>query len=97
LHPYAEALLSAVPEPEPNLARRQRIILQGDVPSPARPPVGCNFSTRCPKAFARCHAEKPELSEVQPGRHVACFLYSDNAGSTGASEAQEHIQQGESQ
>jgi oligopeptide transport system ATP-binding protein len=96
LHPYAEALLSAVNEPDPARARRPRIILKGDVPSPARPPKGCNFSTRCPKAFARCHAEKPELQEVQPGRHVACFLYSDNAGSTGAPEAKEHIQQGES-
>ena len=100
LHPYAEALLSAVNEPDPSLARRQRIILKGDVPSPARPPKGCNFCTRCPKAFARCHAEKPELQEVEPGRHVACFLYAPEtgdakAGSTGISEANEHLQQGE--
>ena len=95
LHPYAEALLSAVNEPDPSLARRQRIILKGDVPSPARPPKGCNFCTRCPKAFARCHAEKPELQEVEPGRHVACFLYDAKAGSTGVSEANEHLQQGE--
>jgi oligopeptide transport system ATP-binding protein len=89
LHPYAEALLSAVNEPDPMLARRERIILQGDVPSPARPPKGCNFSTRCPRAFARCHAEKPQLSEVEPGRHVACFLYEPQAkaGSTGGPEA----------
>ena len=97
LHPYAEALLSAVNEPDPSLARRPRIILKGDVPSPARPPKGCNFSTRCPTAFARCHQEKPELQEVEPGRHVACFLYTDNAGSTGASEAKEHNPQGEYQ
>ncbi|EKD60192.1 MAG: hypothetical protein ACD_54C00898G0002 [uncultured bacterium] len=100
LHPYAEALLSAVNEPDPSLARRQRIILKGDVPSPARPPKGCNFCTRCPKAFARCHAEKPELQEVEPGRHVACFLYTPEtgdakAGPTGVPEANEHLQQGE--
>jgi oligopeptide transport system ATP-binding protein len=101
LHPYAEALLSAVPEPDPNLeATRQRIILQGDVPSPANPPKGCNFSTRCPKAFARCHAEKPQLQEVEPGRLVACHLYSAHntpAGPTGGAEATEHNQQGETQ
>jgi oligopeptide transport system ATP-binding protein len=104
LHPYAEALLSAVNEPDPALARRERIILQGDVPSPARPPKGCNFSTRCPRAFARCHAEKPQLSEVEPGRHVACFLYDTTAqtGSTGRPEAPrlnptEYNQQGANQ
>ncbi|MDP4031907.1 MAG: peptide ABC transporter ATP-binding protein, partial [Pseudorhodobacter sp.] len=97
LHPYAEALLSAVPEPDPTLARtRQRIILQGDVPSPSNPPKGCNFCTRCPKAFDLCRQIKPELQEVEPGRFVACHLYSDTtaAGSTGASEAKEHNQQG---
>ena len=97
LHPYAEALLSAVNEPDPNRARRERIILQGDVPSPANPPKGCNFCTRCPKAFARCHQEKPELIEVQPGRQVACFLYQENTavGSTASVEATELNQQGE--
>jgi oligopeptide transport system ATP-binding protein len=97
LHPYAEALLSAVNEPDPNRARRERIILQGDVPSPANPPKGCNFCTRCPKAFARCHQEKPELIEVQPGRQVACFLYEDKTavGSTASVEATELNQQGE--
>ncbi|MDR7125001.1 oligopeptide/dipeptide ABC transporter ATP-binding protein [Pseudotabrizicola sp. 4114] len=106
LHPYAEALLSAVPEPDPTLARaRQRIILQGDVPSPANPPKGCNFCTRCPKAFDLCRQIKPELAEVEPGRFVACHLFSDTAafsdtraaGSTGASEAKEHNQQGVTQ
>jgi oligopeptide transport system ATP-binding protein len=99
LHPYAEALLSAVPEPDPNLeATRQRIILQGDVPSPANPPKGCNFCTRCPKAFDRCHSEKPELQQVEAGRLVACHLFTalnTTAGSTGRAEATEHNQQGE--
>ena len=97
LHPYAEALLSAVNEPDPVRAQsRQRIILMGDVPSPANPPVGCNFCTRCPKVFDRCRVVKPDLREVEPGRFVACHLFDqpDNktrvAGSTGASEAPEH-------
>ena len=78
LHPYAEALLSAVPEPDPALARsRQRIILKGDVPSPANPPKGCNFCTRCPKVMDICRQVKPDLAEVEPGRLVACHLYSE--------------------
>lgn len=96
LHPYAEALLSAVNEPDPNRARRERIILKGDVPSPANPPKGCTFSTRCPRVFDRCRSDRPELAEVQPGRFVACHLFSQNteAGSTGAPEVPEHNQQG---
>ncbi|NHB77420.1 ABC transporter ATP-binding protein [Rhodobacter calidifons] len=100
LHPYAEALLSAVNEPDPELAlRRKRIILKGDVPSPANPPKGCNFCTRCPKVMDICKTVKPDLVEVEPGRMVACHLYTA-AGSTGASEAperknQERNQQGE--
>ena len=97
LHPYARALLSAVPEPDPNLhSGRKWIILQGDVPSPANPPKGCNFCTRCPEVFDRCRSEKPQLTEVKPGRFVACHLFADNiaAGSTGAPEATEHNQQG---
>jgi len=97
LHPYAEALLSAVNEPDPVLAaRRERIILKGDVPSPANPPKGCNFCTRCPKVFDLCRAVKPDLVEVEPGRLVACHLYNEKnyaAGPTGATEAQEHRQQ----
>ena len=92
LHPYSEALLSAVPEHDPNVeATRSRIILQGDVPSPANPPIGCNFCTRCPKAFDRCRVEKPVLQQVEPGRMIACHLYSE-AGSTGLSEAFEPTQ-----
>jgi oligopeptide transport system ATP-binding protein len=98
LHPYAEALLSAVNEPDPvRAASRKRIILKGDVPSPANPPAGCNFSTRCPRVFDRCRVEKPDLIEVEPGRQVACHLYditNNAAGSTGASEAKERNQQG---
>ncbi len=90
LHPYAEALLSAVNEPDPVLAaRRNRIILKGDVPSPANPPKGCNFCTRCPKVMDICKTVKPALVEVEPDRMVACHLYTA-AGSTGASEAPEH-------
>jgi oligopeptide transport system ATP-binding protein len=98
LHPYAEALLSAVNEPDPvRAAARKRIILKGDVPSPANPPKGCSFSTRCPKVFDRCRVEPPALAEVEPGRHVACHLYdikNNAAGTTGASEAKERNQQG---
>ncbi|WP_137112520.1 ABC transporter ATP-binding protein [Rhodobacter sp. SY28-1] len=96
LHPYAEALLSAVNEPDPELAaRRNRIILKGDVPSPANPPKGCNFCTRCPKVMDICRNVKPSLAEVEPGRLVACHLYTPAAGSTGGSEANERNQQGE--
>ncbi|WP_135446922.1 MULTISPECIES: ABC transporter ATP-binding protein [Tabrizicola] len=100
LHPYAEALLSAVNEPDPAIAaRRKRIILKGDVPSPANPPVGCNFCTRCPKVMDICRQVKPDLVEVEPGRLVACHLFESRqaAGTTGAPEATERNQQGVSQ
>jgi oligopeptide/dipeptide ABC transporter ATP-binding protein len=74
-HPYTEALLSAVPVPDPDPAtRRERIILPGDVPSPIKPPSGCRFHTRCPYVFDRCRTESPVLREAAPGHRVACHL-----------------------
>jgi len=73
LHPYTEALLAAVPIPNPAIKRVRRVV-QGDVPSPLRPPPGCHFHTRCPYAEARCKAEVPHLREVEPGHQVACHL-----------------------
>jgi oligopeptide transport system ATP-binding protein len=74
-HPYTKALLSAVPEPDPaREAMRERIILKGDVPSPANPPSGCNFSTRCPIAEERCRRETPAWREIDGGRFVACQM-----------------------
>ncbi|MFZ0853877.1 MAG: dipeptide ABC transporter ATP-binding protein [Hyphomicrobiaceae bacterium] len=74
-HPYTEALLSAVPVPEP-AAISQRIVLQGDVPSPINPPAGCHFHTRCPYAMARCRQEAPLMRQLQPGHFAACHLRS---------------------
>jgi len=72
-HPYTEALLSAVPVPDPRVKREKRL-LQGDVPSPVNPPAGCHFHTRCPYAVARCKVEAPSLREIAPGHHVSCHL-----------------------
>ena len=74
-HPYTKALLSAVPIPNPAVeSKRSRIILSGDVPSPANPPAGCRFCTRCPVAIEKCHSVEPEWRDVGGGRRVACHL-----------------------
>jgi oligopeptide transport system ATP-binding protein len=74
-HPYTEALLSAVPIPDPTI-KRKRIMLQGDVPSPINPPTGCHFHTRCPKAqHPRCSTEKPQLQQAADGHWVACHFH----------------------
>jgi oligopeptide transport system ATP-binding protein len=75
LHPYTQALLSAVPVPDPEIEKqRQRIILEGDLPSPASPPVGCNFNTRCPKAMEVCFQVEPPFIEVEKEHYCACHL-----------------------
>jgi len=74
-HPYTQALLSAVPEPDPTVENtRQRILLEGDVPSPANPPKGCNFSTRCPRVMDICKIEVPDFKQLSDKRYVACHL-----------------------
>ncbi len=72
-HPYTEALLSAIPKPDPRV-KRERIVLEGDVPSPASPPSGCYFHPRCPYAEPRCAQEEPPLREITPGHFVSCHL-----------------------
>jgi oligopeptide transport system ATP-binding protein len=75
LHPYTQALMSAVPVPDPELeAQQKRIILEGDLPSPASPPQGCNFNTRCSKVMDVCFEQDPEFVEVKPGHFCACHL-----------------------
>ena len=75
LHPYTEALLSAVPIPKSSARKRKRVILTGDVPSPINPPAGCHFHTRCPYAMPRCRAEAPVLREIVPGHVASCHLH----------------------
>jgi oligopeptide/dipeptide ABC transporter ATP-binding protein len=72
-HPYTRALVAAAPIPDPR-AKRDTLVLEGDVPSPLNPPPGCRFHTRCPFVMERCRQETPSLREVTPGRHAACHL-----------------------
>ncbi len=75
IHPYTKTLLSAVPIPDPEVSKtRQRIILEGDIPSPMNPPSGCRFHTRCPYATDRCRQEVPAFKEYGPGHYAACHL-----------------------
>ncbi|MFB3168094.1 oligopeptide/dipeptide ABC transporter ATP-binding protein [Neobacillus sp. 179-C4.2 HS] len=79
LHPYTQALLSAIPIPDPDIVdQRERIILKGELPSPINPPSGCVFRTRCPVAMEVCSSEKPSWQEVENGHFIACHLYDKN-------------------
>jgi oligopeptide/dipeptide ABC transporter ATP-binding protein len=86
MHPYTQALLSAIPIPDPEL-KRERIILSGDVPSPAAPPSGCRFHTRCPAVMPVCSKVDPPLLQIRPRHWVACHLYPGPGGTPSAASA----------
>ena len=86
LHPYTTALFSAIPIPDPDV-KLNRIILKGSLPSPANPPAGCKFHTRCDKCMDICRCAVPEWSEVEPGHWCACHLYNDAEQQARAEEA----------
>ena len=77
LHPYTQALMSAIPVPNPRL-KRERVILKGDVPSPLNPPKGCRFHPRCPWAIEICSQEEPQLKELMPNHWAACWVAEQN-------------------
>lgn len=79
-HPYTKALLSAVPQPDPKMRDRERILLKGDLPSPANPPIGCSFHTRCPVAMERCKSTTPILLPTSAQSLTACILYEESHG-----------------
>lgn len=92
LHPYTQALLSAIPVPDPEVEeKRQRIILEGDLPSPANPPVGCNFNSRCPLAVDVCFEIEPKLIEVEPGHMCACHLVEPTGKPMGINGSQSQV------
>ena len=79
LHPYTKALFSAIPVPDPN-SKMNRIVLEGSIPSPANPPKGCKFHTRCSKCMEICKTEAPCQKEIEKGHFVVCHLYDDVKG-----------------
>ena len=80
LHPYTQALLSAIPIPDPSAKRAKRLILHGDIPSPVNPPTGCRFHTRCPIAMPICTTDEPEFKEYAPGHFAACHAVEEHGG-----------------
>mgnify|MGYP002724220277 CR=1 FL=1 len=87
LHPYTNALISAIPVADPDADKKMRVKLEGEIPSPINPPSGCKFSSRCPKVMDICHKQKPTLLEIKPKHFVACHLYTE-----GLSEEEKEIE-----